>query len=72
MSWFVDKLGPAPQAAPRKIGANEPRLQQTPLPRPQPQVVNPTQQAAPQRQNAAAPPPPAPEPEEKKKKKGWF
>jgi hypothetical protein len=80
MTWFADKLGPAPASIKAEL-KNQPQRAATAqvaakgnkaaAPAPQQQA----RQAAPQ-QAAARPaptPPPAPAPEpEKKKKKGWF
>lgn len=65
MTWFVDKLGPAPKRF-RSASSVQGAEQKTQPP--QAQRAQPAAQA----QRAAAPPPqPAPEPD-KKKKKGWF
>jgi hypothetical protein len=66
MTWFVDKLGPAPNRATSQQPARGNGAAK--------QAAPPTRQQ--QAQAKAAPPPkaapaPAPEPE-KKKKKGWF
>jgi hypothetical protein len=77
MTWFADKLGPAPDmqapiAAGQRVGQQikgqqQAAPQKSNAPAPQAQ-----RQAAPAPQAKAAPAPkPAPEPEPKKKK-GWF
>ena len=72
MTWFADKLGPAPDmqapiSAGQRVGQTLKGQQPAQAPAPH------QRQAAPAPQAKAAPAPkPAPEPEPPKKKKGWF
>jgi len=66
MTWFVDKLGPAPEERFRSAGAPNGAAQPMPIPESAPR-----QQTAAPKSPAPSRPGPAPEPE-KKKKKGWF
>ncbi len=66
-SWFVDKLGPVPNAVAGKGSLS------TPPTRVEDRAPQQQRASAPQAKGApAAKAAPAPQPEEKKKKKGWF